>query len=171
MQEKSLKNRKKSENPISVRLKQAIRLAGFSSNKEFFEKSGVRKSTYHSIVSEGRTPNSNTRALIENVGINTDWVLNGVGLPLLNTDDRTYPESERITGDIVRDDSQNDQHTVRGDSALDKLRMYRDGVSSLDSSEVKYLVLEVIEKIPKEEAKKLLKMAEILLEEKKDNGE
>ncbi len=79
---------------IGQRLEFLIKKMGYTRKIDFLSTSGIKKGTLYTIIKNNRRPTAKTRAKLEAMGINVDWLLTGEGEPLLARED----ESKSATG-------------------------------------------------------------------------
>lgn len=109
---------------IRKRLVWAIKELGFV-DAEFLKESGLKKSTFYTLIKKGRKPNSDTLNKLEKMGINKSWLLDGDGVAFnISKEERAWNRIDRILPDIdlkkepiIKEDVGHEQRAASGELA------------------------------------------------------
>lgn len=130
---------------------------------EFADKTGLRKSTVYAIIKNNSKPQLENLELLENAGINTDWLLTGKGEMLLRDQERAH-RYESTTGvrTAVRDTETGVQRRMK-----DYIRKRHEG-EPVDTGETLKLIYQIIRLLSDEYLQALKAFIESEIEHRKD---
>jgi len=135
---------------IGSRLLSAVDLLMFRTNSDFIEKSGLSKQVFYSIIRTNRKPQKKTLKLLEDIGINTEWILYGAGEPLLTQ--RVQQKPGEKLGELAKPESLDDnlKDAIRnllelmGPAMKEQHSLTDLDVSKFDKSDVMRILVQIL---------------------------